>query len=179
MRIISGSHGGRLLHPPKNLPVRPTTDFAKTGLFNILQHRFNFHRLSVLDLYAGTGALAYEFFSRGCTRVTAVDIHPGCIRFIQQTLRTWGAPSTCEAVCTDALRFLQTTTQTYDIILADAPFAITPAAALTEVVFGRKLLHPGGWLIIEHESKNPPEGLEKKRETRKYGNVSFSFFEAE
>lgn len=176
MRIISGIYGGRQLHPPKNLPVRPTTDFAKTGLFNVLSHRYNFKKLKVLDLYAGTGALTYEFASRGSTEVTAVDKHPGCIRYIRETLRLLQVAPGIQAINADALRFLKNCNQQYDIIIADAPYAETPAAALTELVFGLTLLRPGGLLIIEHESRQPLNEVPYLLETRKYGNVSFSFF---
>lgn len=176
MRIISGIYGGRQLHPPKNLPVRPTTDFAKTGLFNILQHRYNFHRLHVLDLYAGTGALTYEFISRGVDTITAVDKHPGCIRYIRETLQLLQAPATCQAVNSDALRYLTSCRNPFDIIIADAPYAETPAKELCRLVFENHLVRPGGLLIIEHESRSPLVGLEHLQETRKYGNVSFSFF---
>lgn len=176
MRIISGTYGGRLLHPPKDLPVRPTTDYAKTGLFNILAHRYNFHTLTVLDLYAGTGALTYEFISRGVTTIQAVDKHPGCIRYIRETLRLFEAPATCQAIQSDALRYLATCKHPFDIIIADAPYAETPAAALCQLVFENQLLRPKGLLIIEHESRSPLTGMEGLQETRKYGNVSFSFF---
>lgn len=156
--------------------MRPTTDFAKTGLFNILSSRYNFRNCSVLDLYAGTGALTYEFASRGCAKVTAVDKHPGCIRFIKETLQLLQTAPGIQAVNADALRFLKNSRGPYDIIIADAPFAETPAAELVEIVFSQRLLTPKGVLIIEHETKNPLTGTPNLQETRKYGNVSFSFF---
>ena len=85
MRIISGKYKGRRLHPPRNLPVRPTTDMAKEGLFNILVNRFDFEELSVLDLFAGTGNISFEFASRGCANITSVDSNHRCLRFINET----------------------------------------------------------------------------------------------
>lgn len=156
--------------------MRPTTDFAKSGLFNILSNRYNFRNCTVLDLYAGTGALTYEFASRGCSKVTAVDKHPGCIRFIKETLQLLQAVPGIQAVNADALRFLKNSRGPYDIIIADAPFAETPAAELVEIVFNQSLLTPKGVLIIEHETTQPLTGLPHLQETRKYGTVSFSFF---
>ena len=85
MRIISGTHKGRRIAAPKNLPVRPTTDRSKEGLFNILQHRLEFDTLSVLDLFSGTGNMSYEFASRGVSNITSVDQNSNCIHFIQKT----------------------------------------------------------------------------------------------
>lgn len=158
--------------------MRPTTDFAKSGLFNILSNRYNFRNCNVLDLYAGTGSLTYEFASRGCTKVTAVDKHPGCIRFIRETLLQLEAAPGIQAVNADALKFLKNSRGPYDIIIADAPFAETPAVALVDIVFSQSLLSKKGILIIEHETRNPLTGTPHLQETRKYGNVSFSFFRA-
>jgi 16S rRNA G966 N2-methylase RsmD len=81
MRIISGTHKSRRIVAPKNLPVRPTTDLSKEALFNILNNQYNFAEISVLDLFAGTGNISYEFASRGCTAIVAVDAHFGCVQF--------------------------------------------------------------------------------------------------
>lgn len=179
MRIISGIHRSRQITAPKNLPVRPTTDFAKSGLFNILASRYNFKRLEVADLFSGTGSLTYEFLSRGCEKVIAVDKNPGCIRFIQQTLVLLKAGSGIQAIQSDALNWLARTSGTYDIIIADAPFAETPAESLINAVADRKLLKKKGLLIIEHANSNDLSTLPYYEETRKYGNVAFSFFRIE
>ena len=85
MRIIGGEFKGRKFIPPaKNWPTRPTTDFAKEGLFNILQNRLDFSETKFLDLFGGTGNHSYEFISRGCTDVTYVDKFPGCVAFVKK-----------------------------------------------------------------------------------------------
>lgn len=175
MRIISGIYGGRQLQAPKSLPVRPTTDYAKSGLFSILQHRYNFKKLEVADLFAGTGSLTYEFLSRGCPSVVAVDKHPGCIKFIRETFEKFGMTGG-SAITADALKFLKNRISPFDIIIADAPFADTPAEALSAAVTEGRLLKKNGVLIIEHQTKNSLSEVPGFLETRKYGNVSFSFF---
>lgn len=177
MRIISGTHRGKQLNIPKDLPVRPTTDYAKSGLFNILAHRFNLKNLTVVDLYAGTGSLSYEFISRGCTNVIAVDKDPSCIRFIKQSFELLDPSRKSKAIQSDAIKWLSNQPGKFDIIIADAPFEETPAEELSSIVINGGLLNKNGVLIIEHASKNKLEAIEGYVETRKYGNVSFSFFQ--
>lgn len=177
MRIISGTHRGKQLNVPKDLPVRPTTDYAKSGLFNILAHRFHLKNLSVVDLYAGTGSLSYEFISRGCTDVIAIDKDPACIRFIKQSFEQLDPSRKAKAIQSDALKWLRNQPGKFDIILADAPFEETPAEELSSIVFNGDLLKKNGVLIIEHASKNSLSAIEGYVDTRKYGNVSFSFFQ--
>ena len=177
MRIISGTHRGKQLNVPKDLVVRPTTDYAKSGLFNILSHRFNLKKLAVVDLYAGTGSLSYEFISRGCSNVIAIDKDPACIRFIKQSFEQLDPSRSAKAIQSDALKWLRNQTGKFDIILADAPFEETPAEELCSIVSSGDLLNKGGVLIIEHASKNSLVAIDGYIDTRKYGNVSFSFFQ--
>lgn len=177
MRIISGTHRGKQINIPKDLPVRPTTDYAKSGLFNILAHRFNLKNLSVVDLYAGTGSLSYEFISRGCTNVIAVDKDPACIRFIKQSFELLDQTKKSKAIQSDAIKWLSNQPGKFDIIIADAPFEETPAEELSNIVINGRLLNKNGVLIIEHASKNKLDAIEGYVDTRKYGNVSFSFFQ--
>lgn len=179
MRIISGRHRGRIIKAPAKLPVRPTTDFAKTGLFNILQNRYRFERIAVLDLFAGTGSLSYEFLSRGCVQITAIDKHPGCVRFIRDTFSQLQAPAGVSVIQADALRWLKASRQAFDVIIADAPFADTPAEALVDTVKHNHLLKKDGSLIIEHASTSELDSLSGFQERRRYGQVSFSFFQFE
>lgn len=177
MRIISGTYKGKQLNIPKDLPVRPTTDYAKSGLFNILSHRFNLKKLSVVDLYAGTGSLSYEFISRGVASLIAVDSDPSCIRFIKQSFDQLKAGSQARAIQSDALKWLGNRPGKFDLIIADAPFVDTPAEELSRLVIEGEMLNKNGILIIEHASKNPLDQIPGYVETRKYGNVSFSFFQ--
>lgn len=177
MRIISGTHRGKQLNVPKDLVVRPTTDYAKSGLFNILAHRFQLKKLAVVDLFAGTGSLSYEFISRGCTNVIAIDKDPACIRFIKQSFEQLDPSRNARAIQSDALKWLRNQPGKFDIIIADAPFEETPAEELSSIVADGELLNPNGVLIIEHASKNSLVAIEGYVDTRKYGNVSFSFFQ--
>lgn len=176
MRIISGKFRGKKITAPVGLPVRPTTDFAKTGLFNILAARYNLSQLKVADLFSGTGSLTYEFLSRGCQKVTAVDRDMGCIRFTRRMLEEMKAPASVTAIRSDALDWLKSTVETFDLIVADPPFGRTPADDITGLVLSRNLLRPGGLLVLEHATGNDLSSLAGYRESRKYGAVTFSFF---
>lgn len=105
MRIISGSHKGRRVLAPKKLPVRPTTDRSKEGMFNILQHRLNFESLHVLDLFSGTGNISYEFASRGVANITAIDQNRHCVDFIKKTTIDLGL--TINSLKSDSITFLK------------------------------------------------------------------------
>ena len=132
MRIVSGKWKGKRIVAPKNLPTRPTTDFAKEGLFNILNHRFFFDDLRVLDLFAGTGNIAYEFASRGAGEITCVDQNKGCVRFISEMADDLGA--NIQPVQLDAWLFVQKTTTSYDIVFADPPYDWDKHEALAEAL---------------------------------------------
>jgi 16S rRNA (guanine(966)-N(2))-methyltransferase RsmD len=176
MRIISGTHKGRRLIAPRNLPVRPTTDFAKEGLFNILRNRYDLETLTVLDLFAGTGNISYEFASRGAPHITAVDAHYGCIQFMEKVSNDFNFPIT--AIKADVLRFLDTATTPFDLIFADPPYDFD-VQQLTEIVskiFQKELLTTDGILIIEHGKHTSLSELEHFQEFRKYGSSVFSFF---
>ena len=177
MRIISGTHKGRRLTAPKNLPVRPTTDFAKEALFNILYNHFYFDAVTAIDLFAGTGNISYELASRGCSSIHAVDAHIGCIKFIAQTAKALQFP--IHPVKSDVFSFLEKTTQQADIIFADPfyNFNTTQFARMVDLVFTRKLLLPDGLFIIEHHKKTPLEELPYFSYSKKYGGTAFSFFE--
>lgn len=179
MRIISGTHRGRKIAPPKNLPVRPTTDRAKEALFNILGNRFYFDEIRVLDLFAGTGNISFEFGSRGSGDITSVDQHPGCVKFIQEKSAEWGFP--IRAVRMDVIKYLQTATGKFDLILADPPYDFSEAElkGIHDLVFDRDLLEPEGILILEHSKKTDLSNLNHLSEVRKYGNSWFSFFREE
>lgn len=176
MRIISGIHGGKTLHPPKGLPTRPTTDFAKTGLFNILNNRIDYENTRVLDLCCGTGNISFEFASRGATNITCVDSHPACLKFISQTAKDLKfAPFTTFKA--DMFKFLEKTEEKFDLIFVDPPYAEERIEFICDVVFSKNLLNEGGLLIIEHGSKTDLSAKKHFLEKRNYGNVNFSIFE--
>lgn len=177
MRIISGKHKGRRISPPKNLPVRPTTDMSKESLFNILNNHFDFDGLKVLDLFAGTGNLSYEFGSRGADNITAVDADFGCIKYIKQMATELDL--NISAIKGDVYKFLKTHKAAYDIIVADPPYNSEQKEfeAVVTTVFENELLHEEGMMIIEHSKHTTLEHMMNFSFSKKYGGSIFSFFE--
>lgn len=175
MRIISGKHRGKHIVAPTKLPVRPTTDYAKESLFNILMNWYHIEDVKVLDLFAGTGNLSYEFASRGAQRITSVDIHPGCTKFIQKTAEELGY-SQIDVLKGDALKFAQRTLDKYDIIVADPPYEWDGHEALIEAVLSKGLLKKGGVFVLEHGQDNDFSEHPDLLDHRKYGNVRFAIF---
>ena len=175
MRIIRGTHRGRKITPPANLPVRPTTDLAKESLFNILENNLYFEDLKVLDLYAGTGSISYEFASRGSQQVIAVDIHPNCIRFISETAVKLGFTQ-LKAVRSSSIGFLNHCREKFDLVFADPPYDLEGIEEVIELVFDKQLLNEGGWLVIEHSEGKDFSAFPNFSQHRNYGKVNFSFF---
>lgn len=175
MRIISGTHKGIIINPPKGLPVRPTTDRAKESLFNILENNFNFNELSCLDLFSGTGNIAYEFCSRGATKVMSVDIDFGCVKFIKESIQKQQF-NQLTALKKDVFSFMNQCTEKFDIIFADAPYALDKLPTIPVKVFENQLLTEKGWLIIEHQSNLDLSNQTHFFEKRNYGQSTFSFF---
>lgn len=175
VRIISGSYKGRRLHPPASLPVRPTTDFAKEGLFNILNRMIDYEEVRALDLFAGTGAISFEFYSRGVQSVTAVDIERHCVTFINETADHFGMKG-LKAMRANYLVFLKRSIEKFDVIFADPPYDMPGIAGFPALACASDVLNDGGLLVLEHSDrydfKNDPNFLE----TRNYGRVHFTFF---
>ncbi|GET46800.1 RsmD family RNA methyltransferase [Capnocytophaga felis] len=179
MRIISGKNKGKHLIAPAKLPVRPTTDFAKEALFNILNNNYYFDEISVLDLFTGTGNISYEFASRGCQNIISVDSHSGCVQFITKTAKELGCLITC--LKSDVYNYLRKTNQKFDVIFADPPYDFTQEkfSEIVDLVFERNLLNEGGVLIIEHSKQTDLEEVSHFSYSKKYGGNLFSFFELE
>lgn len=177
MRIISGKYKGRRINPPKNLPVRPTTDLSKEALFNILNHHVHFTQLSVLDLFAGTGNMSYEFSSRGAQDVLAVDAHYPCIQFIKKTASEFDMPII--AYKSDVFKYLDKSKQQFNFIFADPPYDFTPLQfeQIVNKIFEKEILSTGGMLVVEHSDRTDLSHLENFTAERKYGSTTFSFFE--
>ena len=138
MRIISGQYKSRKILAPKNLPVRPTTDMAKESLFNILNNQFYFDDISVLDLFAGTGNISYEFASRGTEQITCVDEDFGCVKFINKTAENFDMP--IQIIKSDVFKFLAKTTQKSNVIFADPPYRLSEEqfSKIPELIFQRR-----------------------------------------
>ena len=177
MRIISGQFKGRRIVAPKKLPVRPTTDMAKESLFNILNNNYYFDEIEVLDLFAGTGNISYEFASRGTEDITAVDSHYACIKFISETSDQFEMK--INAIKSDVFKYLETSQRKYDVIFADPPydFTVDQFAKIPELVFKNDLLLTDGYLIVEHSKHTDLSNIEHYSHFKSYGGSVFSFFE--
>lgn len=177
MRIISGKFKGRRIAPPKNLPVRPTTDMSKEALFNVLNNHFNFTDLKVLELFAGTGSISYEFASRGCSPILCVDADLGCINFIKKTAKEFEFDIT--AIKNDVFKFLEKHTGNYDIIFADPPYGMVQKEfeRIVEIIFEKELLDDAGMLIVEHSKYTKLDKMPNYSFQKNYGGSVFTFFE--
>lgn len=175
MRIISGKFRSKFIKAPTNLPVRPTTDFAKEGLFNVLNNRFYLEGISVLDLFSGTGNISYEFASRGAGSITAVDQNSRCVSFISRMSRELDADII--SIEANAMDFVKRCKQKFDIIFMDPPYDFVNYESLIDMIIENRLLTDKGELIVEHDKAKDLSQLSSFRSTRNYGKVGFSFFE--
>ena len=176
MRIIRGFLKGKRFATPPNFPSRPTTDYAKEGLFNILDNRVDLDDMEILDLCAGTGNISFEFISREAGKVTAVDSNSNCLRYILKNAIEFKINEELETIKSDILAFLKRTDRTFDLIFADPPYEYQFHAEIAQIVFDRKLLNENGLLIIEHGRHTKLTELPNFELVRTYGNVYFSFF---
>jgi len=174
VRIISGKNRGRKINVPKNLHIRPTTDFAKESLFNIINNNFNYNTLDVLDLFSGTGCISYEFASRGAKSVVAVDKNFKCIDFISKNVYEIKF-SNIKVIRANVFSFLNTISKKFDLIFADPPYSLPHIEKVTELVFSNNILNKNGCLIIEHSEKSCFSDHEYFLKQRNYGSVNFSF----
>ena len=182
MRIISGRFRGKKITAPSNLPVRPTTDFAKEALFNVLNNHYEFDEVSVLDLFSGIGSISLEFASRGSKRVVSVDQDAGCVKFLSETVSSMELTDVITIVRNDVFPFLNRNSYgEFDVIFADPPFVFEQAdyEKVIQLVKENKWLSAEGELVLEHSSHIKFEEHPHLIQTRKYGNVNFSFFDFE
>ena len=163
-----------MITAPPGIPARPTTDFAKSGLFNLLLNEIDFEGKKVLDLFAGLGGISMEFISRDVESVTSVDANFKSIEFIKETATKFGIKN-LKVVRMDCFKFLRRCEEKYDLIFADPPFDLEETDELLPLIFERNILQPNGLVIIEHQSKRQLKHREHIYSTRTYGNCSFSF----
>lgn len=175
MRIIAGTLRGRRLTPPDKLPVRPTTDMARESLFNILNNYVDYEGCSVMDLFAGTGAVSLEFVSRGAREVTAIDINAQCTDFIKQTASNFGVRN-LHVVRADVFDLLKRANRKFDIVFADPPYALERLAELPDMIFGKDILTDDGIFVLEHPREFSFEEHPHFWQHRAYGKVNFTFF---
>tara|TARA_R110002050_G_scaffold200591_1_gene335501 strand:+ start:47678 stop:48217 length:540 start_codon:yes stop_codon:yes gene_type:complete len=175
MRIIHGKYKSKHIVAPKNLPVRPTTDMAKEGIFNVIDNEFYFENMVVLDLFSGTGNISYEFASRGAKSVTSVDNNYNCIRFIKATASELGFDQ-MSVFKSDVTKYLESSKSSFRLIYADPPYHMEGQQEMVEFIMNGTLLEPNGWFIIEHDSHHSFESIEGFKQQRRYGSVNFSIF---
>lgn len=176
MRIIRGKYGHRRFDVPKNITARPTTDFARENIFNVLENIEDIEGKKVCDLFAGTGAVSFEFASRGASEVVAVEQAPVQSAFIRKVKETLGDKAIC-LVRGDVFRFIERSDQAYDIVFADPPYDHPRFAEIPELIINSKLVKPGTVVIVEHNKNHDFSALPGFTQHRMYGSVNFSIFE--
>ena len=184
MRIVSGKYRGRAINPPKNLRARPTTDFAKENLFNVLGNLVDFEECDVLDLFAGTGSISYEFASRGVHSVTSVEINPVHYNFIKKTFQVeeyigFDGEQIVDSqvgVKANVFLYLKSCAKQFDLIFSDAPYDLEGSEEVIRLVLERDLLKPDGFLVFEHSKNINFSSDPHFWQSRSYGSVQFSFF---
>lgn len=175
MRIIGGTHRGRRIEPPSNFKARPTTDFAREGLFNILNNRIDFESSYVLDLFSGTGSISYEFASRGAAQVHLIDKDPKHIAGIKRIIKDIGFEN-IRTIHIDVKAYLKTCSIKYDVVFADPPYDLSWLKELPDLVTKSGVIKEDGFFILEHPRVLSFSNHELFFEHRNYGGVNFSFF---
>jgi len=175
VRIISGKYRGRRIDPPSGFRARPTTDYARESLFNILNNRIDFESAEVLDLFSGTGSISYEFASRGAETVHLVEKNPGSLSFIRRMVEEMKLINV-KPLHVDVRAYLKTCHYKYDIVFADPPYDLTWLSELPDMVINASVLKEDGFFVLEHPKQIQFSGHKNFYEHRDYGSVNFSFF---
>lgn len=175
MRIIGGSLKGKTINPPANYSARPTTDFAREALFNILDNEYEFDDLMVLDLFGGTGAISFEFASRGVGRVYCIEMARENASFIKTEAARLGLKNVT-VVRDNVFDFLPICHEKFDIVFADPPYALEGLETIPDQILSKEIIHPGGYLILEHGGEHSFTGHSLFTKEKIYGRVHFSFF---
>lgn len=176
MRIIGGEYRGRVFNPGKTFKARPTTDLAKESLFNILTNTIDFEETKVLDLFAGTGSISYEFLSRGATDITMVELNFKHIQFIKSVLSELN--EIAKVYRADVFKFIKGHKNQYNLIFADPPYDHPDFKNIPEKILSAKLIAPDGLFILEHPKNFDFSKYPEFTQMRQYGSVHFSFFKA-
>ena len=175
MRIITGQYKGRHFDVPRSFKARPTTDFAKENIFNVLNAYIDFEGTTALDLFSGTGSISLELLSRGCSTVVSVEADRDHHAFIKQCLSKL-ATDRCMAIRGDVFRFVKSCRQQFDFIFADPPYSLKELSSIPDLIFSRDLLKPDGIFVFEHGKDNDFSSHPCFVEHRSYGSVNFSLF---
>ena len=175
MRIVSGKYKSRRFDVPHSFKARPTTDFAKENLFNVLSNLIDFEDITALDLFSGTGSIAFELLSRGCSAVVCVEKDPAhhtFIRKVQNELKD----NHLTAIKGDVFKFLKTGRQSFDFIFADPPYALKELPLVPPLILSGNLLNDNGIFVMEHSKEYDFSELPHFLQKRVYGSVHFSLF---
>ena len=175
MRIITGQYKGRHFDVPRTFKARPTTDFAKENIFNVINGYIDLDGATALDLFAGTGSISLEMLSRGCTPVVSIEADRDHAAFIRQCMQKLAVTDNV-LIRGDVFRFIKSCRQQFDFIFADPPYALAELPSIPALVFERGLLKPGGIFVFEHGKKNDFSADPHFVERRAYGSVNFSIF---
>ncbi len=175
MRIIRGKYGRRRFSVPNNITARPTTDFARENIFNVLENLIDFEGKTALDLFAGTGAITFEFLSRECSRVTAVEKAPTQFKFIKEVAQQLNI-NNLDLVRGDVFRYVQSCDKTFDVIFADPPYDLPEFDTVPPLILNSAMIAPGTIVVIEHSKKHDFSSLPGFFDHRAYGSVNFSLF---
>lgn len=175
MRIISGKYGRRRFQVPTNITARPTTDMARENIFNVLANLIEFEGIDALDLFAGTGAISFEFASRGCNSVTAVEKANTQYRFVQK-VKGLLADNSVIPVRADVFKFISTCRQTFDVVFADPPYDLPRLPEIPELILNSRMVKTGTIVVVEHPAANDFSHLPQFNQRRAYGKVNFSIF---
>ena len=176
MRIITGKYKGRHFDIPRSFKARPTTDFAKENIFNVLIQYVDFDEATALDLFSGTGSITLELLSRGCQQVVSVELDRDHHRFICDCLAKLDGHNACLPLRGDVFRFIKGCKQQFDFIFADPPYALKELSTLPDLIFDKQLLKPDGLFVLEHGKDNNFAQHPHFVEHRQYGSVNFSLF---
>ena len=175
MRIITGQYKGRHFDIPRTFKARPTTDFAKENIFNVLQGYIDFEDATALDLFAGTGSISLELVSRGCKQVVSVEADRDHANFIRQCFKKLNEDRNI-LVRGDVFHFLKSCHQKFDFIFADPPYALEDLAKIPDLVLNGELLNEDGIFVFEHGKNHDFSAHPRFLEHRSYGSVNFSLF---
>ena len=175
MRIITGKYKGRHFDIPRTFKARPTTDFAKENIFNVLNHYINFEGATALDLFSGTGSITLELLSRGCSHVISVEADRDHHRFIQDCLKKLDTQG-CVPLRGDVFRFVKSCKHQFDFIFADPPYALKELPTIPDLIFEKNLLKEDGVFVFEHGKDYDFSAHPHFAEHRSYGSVNFSLF---
>lgn len=178
MRVITGIYKGRHFDIPRSFKARPTTDFAKENIFNVINGYIDMEGARALDLFAGTGSISLELLSRGCKPVVSVEMDRDHAAFIRECMIKIGVEDNI-LIRGDVFRFIKSCKQQFDLIFADPPYALPNLPTIPELILAKDMLAPGGLLVFEHGKHNDFSAVLGFVEHRSYGSVNFSLFRKE